>query len=308
MSREIVVIGSINMDLVAHATTLPQPGETVFGKSFRTFHGGKGANQAVAAARLGASVALIGKVGSDAFGVELRESLASSGVDVTGVSVAECSSGVALITTDAEARNSIVVVGGANDLLLPEDVERHRNRIRAASVVLLQLETPMKTLEHVARLLSGSEVVLIVDPAPAQALGPALTEAATWLTPNESESATLLQDKAISPGDLREVATGLLDMGCENVVLKLGARGVYLRGRQQPNGVLVPAYKVDAVDTTAAGDAFNGAFAVGLSEGWDAERSARYACAAASCSVSRHGAQVAVPTREELTAFLHSVT
>ena len=302
MSKQIVVIGSINLDLVASAARIPQKGETVHGQSFQTFLGGKGANQAVAASRLGAAVTMIGKIGNDSFGLDLKRGLETAGVNTAGIRKGKGSSGVALITTDRAAHNSIVVIPGANDQLEPRDLERYRKRIEAAAVVLTQLEIPIPTIEFLATITLKSKVPLVLDPAPALQLSRKLIRAVTWLTPNETESATLLQN-TYSPSDIAEVSERILAMGCRNVVLKLGARGVFLAGRDtEPHRI--GGFKVRAVDTTAAGDAFNGAFAVALTQGKSPIESARFACAVAAISVTRKGAQPSMPRLKETNDFI----
>lgn len=302
MSKPIVVVGSINLDLVATADRIPQIGETIHGHSFHSYFGGKGANQAVAASRLGADVAMIGKVGSDEFGIQLKEGLNLVGVNADAVSQSAGSSGIALITTDQQARNSIVVVAGANGELRPEDLDRHRAKIEAAAVVLTQLEIPLPTIEHLASLVSRANVPLILDPGPAQPLSEKIMRAVTWLTPNETESAALLTENG---GDMNppETARRLLALGCRNVALKLGPAGVYLSGRDTAS-TYVNAFRVRAMDTTAAGDAWNGAFAVGLNRYQSPEKSACFACAAAAISVTRAGAQPSMPTLQETEEFL----
>jgi ribokinase len=305
MQKRLLVVGSINMDLVAATERIPLAGETVSGSSFRTFPGGKGANQAFAAARLGAAVGMIGKVGNDAFGSELRASLDGSGVDTSAVDVASTSSGLAQITTAANGDNAIVVVGGANSHLSPRDLDGHLNLIRKAGILLAQLEIPFETVEHLAQIARHENIPLILDPAPARSLPTSLLKCVDWLTPNETETCALLEFKTqnLPQEAIEEAATQLLRRGSKNVVLKLGSRGCYLAlsdGRR----ALVPAFLVRAVDTTGAGDAFNGAFAAALLEGKDPISSASWASAVAAISVTRHGAQPSMPTQEEVDLFL----
>ena len=302
MPKEIIVVGSINLDLVANSSRIPQEGETVHGHSFKTFFGGKGANQAVAAARLGAAVTMIGKVGTDSFGPELLRGLESAGVHTSCVRRAKGSSGVALITTDRDGQNSIVVVPGANGQLNPEDVDRYRSRIQKAAIVLVQLEIPMDTVAHLSTVTSKAGVPLMLDPAPAMRLSRKLLRSVTWLTPNETESATLLGDSGEHGGG-DAIADRILSLGCRNVVLKLGAKGVFLAGKDTVS-LAVKGFKVKPVDTTAAGDAFNGAFAMALVRGMNAKDAARFACAVAAISVTRAGAQPSMPSYKEVEAFL----
>jgi ribokinase len=304
MSKPIIVVGSINIDLVATANRVPAVGETLIGNDFHTFFGGKGANQAVAAARLGANVHMIGKVGDDAFGRQLRDALAEDGVNVEAVDVVEGSSGVALIVTGAKGENIIVVVPGANGKLLPSDLDRHRDKLASASVVLTQMEIPMRTLEHLGELCKQLDVPLILDPAPAAPLSGAFFKSIQWITPNESETRTLL---GLPYGDEDEnyrvaAARRLLSLG-PNVILKLGSEGAYLATHE---GVLehIPSFQVSAVDSTAAGDAFNGAFAVALSEKLVLREGLQFAAAVAAISVTRRGAQPSMPRRSEVVDLL----
>ncbi len=301
----IVVVGSINLDLVAGTARIPAPGETVSGSSFQTFFGGKGANQAVAAGRLGAHVHMLGKVGSDAFGAQLRSGLEAAGANTSAVGEASGPSGVALISTDTNGQNSIIVVPGANGQVAPADLDSHLDLIRNAAIVLTQLEIPLPTVEHLAAITQREGVPLILDPAPARALPDSLFQRIDWITPNETETCTLLGTPSVQWNDssMKDAATALLQRGVRNVVLKLGERGCYLalaNGQRE----FVPAYKVRAVDTTAAGDAFNGAFATAMVRGKDPIAAANWAGAVAAISVTRAGAQPSMPTEEEVERFL----
>ena len=299
--QPIVVVGSINIDLVAKAERIPVSGETVRGVEFKTHPGGKGANQAVAIARLGYPVRMIGKVGNDAFGKQLRSGLQQAGVDVSVIEQVDDSSGVAVIVVSPEGDNAIVVTPGANSALRPVDLDANLEVIRNAQVVLTQLETPMETVEYLAELCEREGVRLMLDPAPSQALSPALMRRVTWFTPNETEAS--FYAKAGTKEPPQTIAGRLLDEGVAGVVLKLGASGIYLRDREDLD-LLVPAFSVKAVDTTAAGDAFNGAFAVGLALGHSPGNSARFAAATAAISVTRAGAQPSMPTFVEVTKML----
>jgi ribokinase len=299
----LVVVGSLNMDMVSSVDRMPAPGETVTGSAFATVPGGKGANQAFGAARLGAKVQMVGCIGSDSFGSTLREGLRAEGVDVAAVRKCNGSSGVAAITVSGDGSNSIVVYPGANALLSPAIVDQAAPSIRSAAMVLVQLETPLATVEQLAGIASAASVALMLDPAPAQTLSGALLRNTTWLTPNESETRTLLGLAEDLPPE--EAARRLLALGPKNIVLKLGARGVYLCGAEIP-GTHVPAPAVQAVDTTAAGDCFNAAFAVAITEGMTPVESARFACAAAALSTTCAGAQPSMPTREAVLQMLRS--
>lgn len=300
-AKPIVVVGSINLDLVARAPRIPAAGETIIGQDFQSFFGGKGANQAVAAARLGAKVSMVGLLGSDAFASQLRLGLQQAGVDTTAVGEAVGPSGVALISTDTGGENSIIVVPGANGHVTPEFLDRHSDLIRNAAIVLAQLEVPLEMVVRLAELTSQYHVPFMLDPAPARALPESLFRAVDWLTPNETETAALLGGAEFLEEE--KAATVLLERGTRNVILKLGARGCYVAtadGHRQH----IHGHKVKAVDTTAAGDAFNGAFAVALTGGRDAFASASWATAVAAISVTRPGAQTSMPTVVEVEQFL----
>ncbi len=305
MKKRLVVVGSINLDLVSVAPRIPLAGETLTGASFASFPGGKGANQAVAAARLGTQVSMIGKVGNDSFGAELRANLESAGADTTAVEAASTSSGIAQIITAANGENVIVVIPGANAQVSPSYVEKHLDMIRSAGIVLAQLEIPLETVEFLASVTRKEGIPLVLDPAPARPLSASLLACVDWLTPNESETCSLLGLKSqdLPENELPNIAATLLQRGSRNVILKLGQRGCYLAladGRR----ISLPAYQVRAIDSTAAGDAFNGAFASALLEGHDPLRSASWASAVAAISVTRRGAQPSMPTRAEVQAFL----
>jgi ribokinase len=301
----IVVVGSINIDLVMMASRIPVPGETIQGDDFQQHFGGKGANQAVAVARLGCPVEMIGRVGTDALGEEARRSLRDVGVDVGGVESAEGPSGVASITVSRNGQNTIVVSPGANAQVTPEYLDRHEERIRRAGIVLAQLEIPMRTVKHLGELCERHGVPLILDPAPAQRLTADVMRKVAWLTPNETEAAFYARQMELEQEgmDPEKVAQCFLHKGVNAVVLKLGSRGV-LMATHDERPALVPALSVKAVDTTAAGDAFNGAFAVGLMRGMSALEAARFACAASAVSVMRRGAQPSMPSLEEVDSLL----
>jgi ribokinase len=305
MSKKLLVVGSINLDLVAAAQRIPLAGETVSATTFNTFPGGKGANQAFAAARLGAPVSMIGRLGNDAFGKQLRASLAAAGVDTSSVVEVPTSSGLALITTADDGENAIVVVGGANAYLSPRDLDNHLDVIRSAGIILTQLEISLETVEHLAAIAQRENIPLVLDPAPARPLPPSLLGLVEWLTPNETETCSLLglPARELVQDALEEAARGLLARGSRNVLLKIGERGCYL-ALASGERVLVPAYPVRAVDTTGAGDAFNGAFAAALLQGKDPVASATFASAVAAISVTRHGAQPSMPNQSEVESFL----
>ena len=298
MTKPIVVVGSINMDLVARVRAIPRPGETVTGSVFETTPGGKGANQAVAAARLGYPVKMVGKVGEDGFGQELLDNLVKADVGVWAVDRVSGSSGVAPILVAESGENSIVVVPGANGLVDPAYIDANAELIRGAGMVLLQLEIPMDTIAHVLEICTEANVPAMLDPAPAAALPDGVWSRIAWLTPNETEAAFYLGTS--SPPE--DAAKQLLAKGVRGVVLKRGSQGAYVATAGRAEWVL--AFKVEAVDTVGAGDCFNGAFAVALMEGNDPWIAARFASAAAAISVTRRGAQASMPTRAEVDNFL----
>jgi ribokinase len=305
MLKPIVVVGSINLDLVARADHIPRPGETIIGSDFQTFYGGKGANQAVAAAKLGHPTFMVGNVGDDSFGPELRHALEDVGVKTDAVKTVPGSSGVALITIGASGENNIVVVPGANALLTREQLEEAAPILRQAGFILAQLEIPLETVEYLGDFAAKNGIPLMLDPAPARDLPASLLKKVTWLTPNESETEILVKRtfRAEDEVDTSAAADELLAFAQQHILLKLGARGCLIAERNCPKA-WIPAFNVQAVDSTAAGDAFNAAFAVGLLRGQSPPESARFACAVAAISVSRYGAQPSMPTLEEVEEFL----
>ena len=313
----IVVIGSLNMDLVALAPRLPLAGETLTGTRYLTVPGGKGANQAYAAARLGGDVAMLGRIGTDDHGKQMLANLADAGCDVSGVGRVEGASGVAVIVVAESGANQIVVVPGANHAYLAADVVRDRPRLAGARFALLQLEIPLEAVIEAARAAGDAGAQVILDPAPAPSSLPReLLELVDVLTPNETEAALLVGEAslgesagreprrsagALSVDDARDIAMRLRSMGAKTVIIKLGAQGCLLV--QDGASTTVPAPQVNTVDTTAAGDVFNAAFAVACSEGASYLDACRFAVRAAALSVTRLGAQSSMPTRAELNAF-----
>jgi len=293
----ILVVGSANVDLVVTSKKLPLPGETLLGAAFSSHLGGKGANQAVAAARAGAKVRMLARVGQDAFGDRLLDGLTAEGIDTTSVLRVAAASGVALIVTTGGS-NMIVVAPGANDLLT-EDAVRNEY-FDGIQCVLAQLEIPLETVQRTAALSRERGAVFILDPAPARSLPDALLGNVDWLTPNESEARILLgvsEQKVDGVAAAREFRR----RGVPGVIIKLGDRGIVLcHGENDP--ITLPALKVSAVDTTAAGDVFNGAFAAALTHGKNPVDAAKFAIAAAGISVRRLGAQSSIPRREEIDA------
>ena len=304
--RPIVVIGSINTDLVARVPRLPAPGETITGSALLTLAGGKGANQAVAVARLGARVHLVGRVGDDAFGRQLLAGLRRERVGTTHVRVTPgVASGCALILVDRRGENAIVVSPGANARVGFADVDAAIPLIRSAAVVLLQLEIPLATVRHALALCRRLGVPTVLDPAPVppRGLPPALYRA-DILTPNQLESLQLVRRKGTDP---KRIAADLLSRGAGTVILKLGARGALLAPRDS-SPCLIPPFRVKVVDSTAAGDAFNAALAVAMAEGKSMAQAVRFANAAGAVCCTTLGAQPALPARPAINQRVRSAT
>ena len=299
MPKPIVVIGSINMDLVALTPRIPLAGETLTGTGFDTTPGGKGANQAVAVARLGYPVHLIGAVGEDVFGDSLLRGLQAQGVDATAVSRIPGPSGVAQIQVAGDGQNSIVVVPGANGRVDSTVIDQQKSLIGSAGMVLLQLEIPMGTILHTLELCSAASVPVTLDPAPSAPLPDSVWSQLAWFTPNETE-APLYVGAGLT---VKEAAKALLARGLQGVVLKRGAEGAHV-ATSDGRAKWLPAFRVKAIDTVGAGDCFNGALAVALMEGRDPVSAAYFASAAAAISVTRRGAQASMPTRVEVEQFL----
>ena len=297
--KPIIIVGSVTMDMVTLTPQIPRIGQTVIGTGFGTTPGGKGANQAVAAARLGHPVQMVGKVGDDVYGPALLENLANARVGTAAIETAPGSSGLAPIFLSEAGENAIVVVPGANGKVDTAFVDRHAELIRSAGMVLCQLELPIETVSYVLALCARAGVLVMLDPAPAANLPEAAWSQVAWFTPNETEAAFYLDANLTT----EQSAQQLLGRGLKGVVLKRGAEGSYL-AVAGGEAAWVPAFKVDAIDTVAAGDCFNGAFAVGLLEGLNPWAAARFASAAAAISVTRRGAQASMPSRADVDQFL----
>jgi ribokinase len=296
------------MDLVAISPRIPVVGETIIGTSYFTEPGGKGANQAYAAARLGGAVAMLGQIGDDEFGQEMRKNLEHAGCDASGLGVEPGASGVALIFVDEKGQNSIIVVPGANNALTPEHVLEAGQRFASAKIVLLQLENPIPTVLAAAQAArkAGARVILDPAPAPSTPLPAELFKSVDILTPNETEAAILagLPPGNLEPAQAVTIGCKLLGMGAKTAIMKLGSQGCVIV--ENGSSLLIPAPKVKAVDTTAAGDVFNAGLSVALSEGLDLPAACRFANYAAALSVTRLGAQAAVPNRAEVNEFMKS--
>ncbi len=300
---KITVIGSSNTDLVVKAPKLPAPGETVLGSEFIIAPGGKGANQAVTIARLGGDVTLVAKLGMDDFGDQRLEDFKRDGMSTEFVFRDEESpSGVALIFVDHEGENMIVAALGSNAKLLPDDVDKARSAIVGADMVVLQLETTMETVEHAINIAAENNVPVILNPAPGSELSSALIEKIDYLTPNETEAEILTGIEVASDDDAQKAGAKLLELGAGNVIVTMGKRGEMLITKNEHS--LIPAFVVDAVDATAAGDAFNGGLAYALANGRESMDAVKFANAVAALAVTRMGAQPSMPTRDELEQFL----
>ncbi|MGC9139257.1 ribokinase [Athalassotoga sp.] len=292
----IAVLGSINVDLVSFTKRFPGPGETIRGKGFEIHQGGKGANQAVAAGKSGGEVFMIGAVGDDIFGDFLVDSLKKSGVRTERILKIKGSSGVASIWVDGNGENSIILDGGANDRIDKDFVDKNLDIIKKASFLLIQFEISKDVVEYAAHLAHDANVKVILDPAPASHLSGGILKYVDYITPNEIEISQIANGK-----DLKEKIIAIEQAG-PKVIVKAGGKGVYiLRDEEILN---LKAFKVDAVDTTGAGDCFNGTLAVGLSEGKDLEAACYFAMAASAISVTRRGAGSSFPSRKEIEEFL----
>lgn len=295
----IFVIGSSNTDMVVKTARFPQPGETIIGGDFYLFPGGKGANQAVAAARIGGMVDFVAKIGNDVFGGQALEGFVHEGINVEYVQTDPAlASGVALITVNAEGENEIVVAPGANAALSPADLDLANAAFETADLILMQLETPIETVLYAAQKAHALGKPFVLNPAPAQVLPDELYPLLSLITPNETEAALLTGLSLDDDSALPRVADALLSKGVSNVIITLGAKGAYFHNADAYFQVAAPV--VTAVDTTAAGDVFNGALAVALAEGLDWLPAIDFACRAGAIAVTRMGAQASAPYREEL--------
>lgn len=297
---KIVVIGSLNMDIVVEADAPPQAGETKFGKSVRFVPGGKGANQAYALAKLGADTTMIGAVGEDAFGEQMIEALSQVGVSMYGVKkVAGVPTGIASILL-ADGDNRIIVIPGANAMCAPEDIEAHRDAIAAADLVLLQLEIPLETVIHAVKTAESMGKTVVLNPAPARALPEELLQDIDYLTPNQIELEVI--SGSASEGDTESAMSGLLGRGVRNVVTTLGAKGCAYAGADGESGA-IDGYRMEVVDTTGAGDAFNAGLAYAIASGRSLKEAACFAGKVAALSVTKFGAQGGMPDLQAVLAF-----
>ncbi len=301
--KNIIVVGSLNMDLVVQASRLPLGGETIMGTAFHEIPGGKGANQAVAMARLGASVKMIGKIGKDGFGTSLLSTLKVDGVDTTAVeSVEGQSTGVALITLQESGENSIIVVPGANGEVTPEDILRNEAVIREAGIVVAQLEVPIETVAEALKTAKDGGAFTILNPAPAQSLSQEILSHVDLLTPNETELALISEMPVTDMLSIRKAAQALIDQGVKALVVTLGSEGsLYLNNKGE--SLYQKAFVVKAIDTTAAGDSFTAGLAVCINQGMAMSEALEFASKVGALTVQTLGAQSSLPTRDAVAAF-----
>jgi len=301
--NKLVVLGSVNADHVLQVPSFPRPGETLHGRNYQVIPGGKGANQAVAAARLNADTGFIACVGDDAFGINIRENFKMDRINIAGVKMEpNCPTGIAMIQVSDSGENSICISAEANAKLTADAIEHDLERIRNARYLLMQLETPMCGIEMAASAAKASGTNVVLNPAPARDLSDQLLSCVDVITPNETEAEVLTGITVTDNESAQEAANALHRKGIEIVLITLGAKGVWLS--ENGRGELISGFKVDATDTTAAGDTFNGALVTGLLEDLPLKSAIKFAHAAAAISVTRFGAQTSIPTREEVDTFL----
>ncbi len=305
--NRLVVLGSVNADHVLRVPHFPRPGETLTGHSYQVVPGGKGANQAVAAARLGAAVSFIARIGDDAIGQQMKTGFANDGIDVSAVELDDkLPTGIAIIYVSDEGENSIGLSTEANGALDTTMVKRHEAMIAGAHTLLLQLEVPLDSVLEAARLARAHGTRVVLNPAPAQPLSADLLALVDLITPNQTEAELLTGVRVSDETSAREAAARFHQMGIADVMITLGSQGVYCsNGRQQ---ALIPGFRVEAVDTTAAGDTFNGALLAAELAGADFHSAVRFAHGAAALSVTRFGAQSSIPGKQEVDTFLQSQT
>ena len=300
----IVVVGSINMDLVVTVERFPVPGETIRSTGFVTVPGGKGANQAAAASLAGGDVTMVGRVGKDIFGSACLDNLRSKGVNIDFVKQdAEAPTGNAMIAVDAQGQNELIYTPGANHQVTTEDAAAAKEVIANAAMLILQFELPMATVRGVAQLASELGTKVVVNPAPAEQPPACVLEKADYLVPNETEAELLTGVKVTDPDSAAKAAERLLNEGCQHVIVTLGAQGALTHDGK--TATHLPVRSIQVVDATAAGDTFIGAFSVALATGQPLVEAVRFGCAAATLSVGKLGAQTSIPTRHEIERFIH---
>ncbi|EAS63603.1 ribokinase [Photobacterium angustum] len=300
---KLVVLGSVNADHVLQVPSFPRPGETLHGRNYQVIPGGKGANQAVAAARLNADIGFIACVGDDAFGMLMHDNFVKDGIDVSGVKTeVGTPTGIAMIQVSDCGENSICLSAEANNKLTEQAIESDLDTIRQAEYLLMQLETPMCGIEKAAKVAKSANTTVILNPAPARELSDELLACVDVITPNETEAEVLTGVTVTDNQSAQQAADILHGKGIKTVMITLGAKGVWLS--QNGSGDIISGFRVEATDTTAAGDTFNGALVTGLLEDLALESAIKFAHAAAAISVTRFGAQTSIPTREEVDLFL----
>ncbi len=299
---KIVVVGSSNTDMVIKLERLPGPGETILGEDFIMAAGGKGANQAVAAARLGGDVTFVARVGADIFGKQAIQNFQKEGINTDFIVMDNKNpSGVALIFVDKKGENTIAVASGANNKLSKQDVAAAKQKIESANVMLLQLETPLETVQYAARLASEAGVKVVLNPAPARELDETLLRTITVLTPNESETELLTGIKVEDEESAIRAAEVLKEKGVSEIIITMGAKGSFLI--RDNKAILIPTKEINAIDTTAAGDAFNGALSYALAKKEPLDKAVRFANLVGALSATKLGAQPSMPTYDELRSF-----
>ena len=299
--KNICVIGSLNMDLVVNVDTMPKPGQTIIGSNFKEVPGGKGANQAVAMARLNGNVSMIGKVGEDGFGQTLINSLKNDKVDTTYIQTSKGATGVALITVDKNAQNSIVVSPGANFEVKEDDIDNNIEAIKNSDIVVLQLETPLNTIKYALNKAKEFNKYTILNPAPAVKLDDEIIKNVDLLTPNETELEIISGVSIETEEDIQKAAQIMIEKGVKELIVTLGSKGSLYINKEK--SMFKKAYKVEAVDTTAAGDSYTGALAVALSQDKNIEDAMDFASKVGALSVLKEGAQSSLPTLEDVKNF-----
>lgn len=299
--KNICVIGSLNMDLVVNVDTMPKPGQTIIGSNFKEVPGGKGANQAVAMARLNGNVSMIGKVGEDGFGQTLINSLKNDKVDTTYIQTAKGATGVALITVDKNAQNSIVVSPGANFEVKEDDIDNNIEAIKNSDIVVLQLETPLNTIKYALNKAKELNKYTILNPAPAVKLDDEIIKNVDLLTPNETELEIISGVSIETEEDIQKAAQIMIEKGVKELIVTLGSKGSLYINKEK--SMFKKAYKVEAVDTTAAGDSYTGALAVALSQDKNIEDAMDFASKVGALSVLKEGTQSSLPTLEDVKNF-----
>ena len=300
--KNICVIGSLNMDLVVNVDTMPKPGQTLLGGNFKEVPGGKGANQAVAIARLDGRVSMIGKVGNDSFGKTLVKSLNDDNVNTDYIHEADCPTGVAFITVDKNAQNAIVVAPGANFELTKNDIDKNIDCIKNSDIVVIQLETPLETVKYALQVAKNLNKYTILNPAPAVKLDDEIIKNVDLLTPNETELEILSEMKIENEDDISKATNKMIENGVKELIDTLGSKvSLYIN---KEKSFFKSAYKVDAIDTTAAGDSFTGALAVALSNNKYIDEAMDFASKVGALSVMKEGAQSSLPTLKDVESFI----